>query len=329
MGEAERATALRRIEAFASWGRGELDIDAAAAAAGLSRSRFYRLAAEWRAAPSLSALGVGAAGGRRRSRLDPAAVNRLQSVVPEIVRMNVGASVSRLVSLMVAKAAVTEGLPGAISLRAIVEAELRRVAATGEAGHVLRFDCSAVGLPQADSRPFTLFACIDAGTGLVLGSAMGQRPDAVAGYAAAARDARARIDALSSRLHWAPRLTRIELVAGVDVAASAALIAGLDAAGVRANSQLATAPKRYGRYMRAAFGSRLGAVAITPSRTEEGPAMPDNGDMTPWSLAEASEAMRVAVDRHNDGVVARARDEPVGREPEDLERALAVLSAAG
>lgn len=327
MTPAQRKKARSRIAAFNAWAAKEMSLEDAVQASDLSRSRFYRLAAEWRAAPSLAALGAQTGSGAAVARLDGDAVNALQAVIPGIVELNAGASVSHLVRLMVDQARVPEKkLPGKIRLRRIVENELRRVAATGEAGHAVRFDCTAINLPQPNGRPYILFACIDVGTRLILGAAVMEEPEAVPGYRSAAADARKRIGASLSELPWASRLTRIELTAGVDIDASIALVARLKEGGVRANVQLARVEKRFGRYFRQAVGERIGRVVITPGRTKEGIAMPDNGDMSPWTLADAAAAVVTGVEEHNLAtrieLISDCRDEP----PVDLRRSLDLLA---
>ncbi|MFD1949463.1 hypothetical protein ACFSGX_01615 [Sphingomonas arantia] len=119
---------------------------------------------------------------------------------------------------------------------------------------------------------------------------------------------------------------RIEITAGTDLDDSTRLVERLRAAGVRANLQLARVPRRFGRYFRAIVGTRLGRVEITPLRTEQGAAVPDNGDITPWTLEEANAALRLAVERHNEEVMAALPKEEGGRVPDDLAQTLEVMA---
>jgi hypothetical protein len=323
----QRKKAEARIKAFEEWHEGILGTDAAVKASGVSRSRFYRLAAEWRAARSLASLGALRGSGAAVAKLDSDAVNALQAVIPDIVRLNEGARVSQLVRLMVERANVPPGkLPGKVRLRQIVENELRRVAATGEAGHAVRFDCSAINLPRADGRPYILFTCLDTGTRLILGAAVAQEPEALFGYRAAAADALQCIGGPLAKLPWALRLTRIDLTAGVDIEQSVALVWHLMGGGVRANVQLARVEKRFGRYFRQCVGERIGRVSITPGRTSKGLAMPDNGDMSAWTLAEAAAAVATAVEAHNADALGEVSSKPRGRPPADLLLALELIA---
>lgn len=330
LNEQQQALASVRLAAFRSWRAGELDVDRAAEAAGLSRSRFYRLAAEWRSAPSLAALGVLAGLGGARARLDPDAVNALQAKVAEVVRLNADASVAETVRHLIDASGVTaDRLPGAIKLREIVEAERRRVAATHEAGHAVQFDCSAINLPRDGGRPHILFACLDVGTGLVLGAALGVEADEQRGYPAAAVNARARLAGPLASLPWAHRLARVEMTAGADLDRAVGLVKRLEAAGVVPHPQLARRPRRYGRYIRAVAGARIGRVEITPARTEAGSALPDNGNMAPWTAEDAIDAVLRAFDDHNAALLAGLRTAADGRPPDGLVHLLRVLAEAG
>ncbi len=325
----QRRRASDRLKAIEGWNSGTLEIESALKLTELSRSRFYRMAAEWRAAPSLTALGAFAGTGGTKSRLDPDAVNALQAVVAEVVSINAGASVSQLVSLMVQRAGVpADTLPGTSRLRAIVETEQRRVAATGEAGHALKLDTSAINLPREGGRPHMMFAILDEGTRLILGAAIAPEGDVVQGYRRAAVDAQERIARIGSRLPWALRTARMEITAGLDAQASIGLMGRFREGGVRANVQLAQVPRRFGRYFRAIVGQRIGRVEITPGRTEDGTAIADNGDMTPWTLDEAGEALRQAVEQHDEAVLADLPVEEGRRVPDDLLRALEILATA-
>ena len=321
----QRTKAGRRIAAIRGWLLDGVPVDAAIKLSGLSSSRFYRLAAEWRAAPSLAAVGALAGSGAVRTRLDPDAVNALQAVVSDVVRLNAGATVSQLVRMMVERSGVTKGLPSAVRLRQIVEDEQRRVAATHDAGHAVRFDLTAVNLPRADGRPFVMFACVDTGTRLILGAAMADEPVAAVGYRAVATDALARIDGPLAELPWAIRLTQAEMSAGMDLDASVDIVDRLMSHGVP-SPQLARSEKRFGAYLRKTVGERIGRIGITPKRTASGLALPDNGDMSPWTLAEANAALATAVNDYNDPIAKALADHARGRPPEGLILALYLLA---
>lgn len=329
MTASQRTKAATRLGAFQKWQLDETRLEDAVSASGLSRSRFYRLAAAWKAAPLLASLGVSTGSGAARERLDPDVINALQAVVKDVVMLNEGASVSHLVRIMVERSKVDEkNLPGALRLREIVENEKRRVAATGEAGHTVMFDCTAINLPQADGRPHVMFVLVDKGTRLILGAAVGPSADAAAGYARVAADVYAGISNGLKTLPWAFRTSQIYLTAGIDVAAAEELVLDLRKAGVR-TVQLKRVPRRFGGYFRQVIGERVGRIAITPSRTEKGTATPDNGDMNPWSELEAQAAVTQAVEQHNVSVLADMPATSGSRMPDDLEKTLALLAKPG
>lgn len=305
----QRSLAANRIKAFVDWQAGELTLADALELAKLSKSRFYRLAAKWHDTPGLDAVGAftGTAGGKS-SRLDPGVVNALQAVVPEVVRLNQGASVRRLVNLMKERVNVPEDdLPSELRLRKFVEDELRRVSATGMAGHAIRFDCTAIDIPQADRRPFIMFAAIDTGTRLVLGVAVLESATAIKGYAMAAADALDRIPSDLGGLSWTDRVARIEITAGADIDPSMELVESLSQR-VGALVQLARAPKRFGRYLRRSVGDGIGRILFTPARTLTGDAAPNTKDMTPWMSENAQGAVREAVSTYNKAILATLTD---------------------
>lgn len=325
---AQRINAAKRISAFDSWQSGKLDIDTAIEATGLSKSRFYRLAAEWRETRCLDALGAvaGTGGGENSSRLDPEVVNALQAIVPQIVRFNEGATVSQLVRLMVQKAGFPEDrLPGPSRLRKFIEDEQRRLAASGEAGHAVRFDCTAIDIPREGGRPYIMFACIDTGTRLVLGAAVTEEPVAAAGYALAAADALKRISQDLVRAPWTKRLARIEITAGTDMDASVSLVQRL-LSSVKANVQLAQKSKRFGKYLRASVGDSIGRILFTPGRTESGPAAPNNKDMTPWSQINANGAVEIMVNEYNAGILKDLDQIEEADPPQELTDALTLIA---
>jgi hypothetical protein len=329
MTASQRGRAADRLAAIESWQSGAIPLEAALQASGLSRTRFYTVAAEFRSAGTLASLGAFAGAGASRQRLDPEAVNALQAVVADVVALNRGASTSQLVRLMVEASGVEERLlPGSTRLRAIVEAEQRRADATGQAGNALKLDVSAINLPRADGRPHLMHVIADDGTRLVLGLAVGATLDEADGYARAARDAQARIEGALAGVRWVDRLLRMEITVGGDQVRAAALRTRLIDGGVKANVQLA--PVRYGRYWRKLVGPRIGRVEITPGRTEEGRAVPDNDDMTPWTDEAALAAVTLAVEQHNAAILAEL-DVSHGRPvmPDDMRLALDVLSEAG
>ena len=324
---AERERVRIRLAVLPRLISGELTAVQAAEICSVKRSRIYAMLAAWRANPSLEALGVtrGSGGAKKKSRLDPRAVNALQAVLPRIVRLNTGAPVTELIRLMVDTADLGGArLPGVTKLRDMVEQELRRAAATGEAGRHVRFDCCAVNLAQPSGRPWILCACIDKNAGAILGAALLDEPDICRGYALAARHALQRVETSLAALPWSPRLTNLEMIAGPDEAAAIALCDKLRNKGVT-QSQLRRRKPRYGLYMRETIGPRLGPIALTPERTETGAAAVNEG-ATPWLLADAQEFLESHIGRHDEQVLPNAPPS-CSAPPAELLMALRTLEA--
>lgn len=321
----QRIKVTKRLEAITAWHDGELDIVSAIDASGLSRSRFYTVAARWREAPSLASLGGFAGAGGARAKLNPDVINALQAVIAEVYAVNKGASVHRLMQLMVEASGVAgDDLPGIQRRRAIVEAEIRRSEATGQAGHALKGDISAINLARENGRPHIIYALIDEGTRLILGAWTQGELDEVSGYRGAARDAQQRLTTQLGAISWTDRLMRIELKVR-DAGAAQGMRDMLLEGGVSVRAQ--GSPKGYGKYFRKLIGTRIGRVEITPARTEAGSALTDNRDLTPWSDDAARASVAQAVDEYNASVLGSS--DIAGRRklpPDDLIKALSVLA---
>lgn len=327
---ARRRDAEARFDLFEQWADENISAEEAIRRFGKSSSRFYRLAAQWRERPSLEALGVGVRAPRSRAKLDPEVVNALQAKVAEIVRLNADFSVSRQAGLLLEAAGYTGKKPvGITTLRQIVETERRRVEATGSIGHQICLDCSAINLPRPDKRPYILFVIIDAGTGLALGYSVGGAADVVLGYSDAAIDALNWIDQNGSELPWSARLSQTILVSGEDDDASKALVEWMVAEGIGGNVLRANRPRRFGSQFRRLYGERLGRIQITPARTLEGEALPDNGNMTPWPETEVREELRRTFAEHNASIRVDLKRSANSSPPASLIDFLQKLAAVG
>ncbi|WP_294293735.1 hypothetical protein [uncultured Sphingomonas sp.] len=325
---AQRTRALTRFEALRGWGggRGELDVEAAAALAGdMSVSRFYRIAAEWRDTPSLASLGVFARAGARKSKVGSDVLDALVDAARQVILLHGDMSTSALVDRMVRFARLPEGakLPGTTKLREILQAEQRRIASSMPLGQVILSDCVATSLPRADGRPHIGFLCMDAGTGAVLGVGVGSIEAVVWGHNAAANDALRTIGRKGGRWRWSNVFSVMRITAGEDVARISSVLHELNARFRDTHFILERGERRYGRMIARTLGPRLGKVTFTPTRTRAGEALAANGDMTAWTEADAYDALRRAADAHNDGIdLARAGSaEP----PPNLYDALATL----
>lgn len=302
---AQRLRAITRFEALRRWedGRGRIDVEEAARLAGdMSISRFYRIAAEWRRAPSLASLGVFARGGARKSKLGDDVLDALSTAARQAILLHGRMSTSALVDRMLRIARVPRDakLPGMTKLREIVRAEERRIASSMPLGLVLLSDCVATSLPRADGRPHIAFLCMDGGTGAILGVAVGTIEKVVWGHACAANDALRTIEVKGEQWRWSNVFSIMRITAGEDAARITKVMHELNARYPETQFILERDERRYGRLIANAVGPRLARVAFTPTRTLSGEALATNGDMTAWSEADAYDALRRAADAHNE-----------------------------
>lgn len=327
---AQRERVRLRASIVPAFIEGKISAEEGAKKCDIARSRFYAIASAWQKSPSIAALAVKMGSGGKKggpSRLDPAAVNALQAVLPKVVRMNQGAPVSELVRKMKEAADLGDAkLPSIVKLRELVETELRRVAATGQAGNHVRFDCTAVNMPRTPERPWILFACLDVGTGAILGADLLPEPDIEAGYSQVAKLALERIEGPLSSLPWAERLANLELVAGPDEEIWKAVFGRLWDGGVR-QAQMRRRKKRYGVYLRNTVDHKLGRIAFTPDRTESGEPVPSDADATLWPESDAREVLFAELRSRDDRLIQEyGGDKEASAPPQDLIKALRLLA---
>lgn len=305
----QRGRVEKRFRALLLWndGRGETNVAEAAEAAGVSVSRFYRIAAEWRKSRSFESLGVFAGSIERRSKIAPEVAASLSEAAREAVMMFGGASTSELVARTVRMARLPAGvrLPGMTKLREIVTAEVRRATAYAPLGQTILFDCVATSLPRFDRRPHLAFLCIDGGTGMVLGSATGDIEAPANGYAQAANNAVQAIDTAMGDWRWSNVFSLMRVTAGQDLDPLARTMRMLNVMFLATHFILERDDKRYGRLIAQTIGPRLGRIAFTPTRTLAGDALATNGDMTPWTEEEAERELRRATDAHNQSILSK------------------------
>ena len=302
----QRARATARLKALEQWnhGKGEIDATAAAQIAEMKINRFYRVAAAWRDAPSLAALGVFVRADTRKPKISPDVLQKLATAARQSILLHGDISLSALVARTVAFARIpADELPGATKLREIVETERRRLNANKALGQVILFDCVATSMPRDDGRPHIAFLCMDE-TGAVLGVSVGVIDTVVSGYAAAASDALREIEKHGGEYLWSNAFSIVRFTAGEDVELIGRLTHRLNAMFNQPNFILERGDKRYGRLIGKTVGQRLGRVMFTPTRTVDGLALATNGDMTPWSSDEAYFALRLGADENNGQTIA-------------------------
>jgi hypothetical protein len=256
---------IRRIQVLRQWteSRGDMTAADAADAVGLKIARFYDLASRWSAGKK-RIFDVGRFAGsqsERRGRFDAGLLNELQAAVPTVVGNNRSASVSRQVDLLAAAVDLKgRALPGRNSMREIVERERRRLDTRRQAGTEIGFDVVGSGLLRSKGGQHVIYAVIDRTARLIMGFAIGELEDSVAGYAAAAADAlRWMHSAEASGIAWTSLTDRIDVVPGCD----ADWWSALDRKLCPVECGLADGKRSRGRYFRQFVGPRLGRLKLT------------------------------------------------------------------
>lgn len=327
----QRARATARLKALERWNHGKGEIDAAAAAqiAEMKINRFYRVAAAWRDAPSLAALGVFVRPDARKPKISPDVLEKLAAAARKATLLYGDISLSALVARTVAFARLPANeLPGTTKLREIVGTERRRLNANKALGQVILFDCVATSMPRDDGRPHIAFLCMDE-TGAVLGVSVGLIDAVVSGYAAAASDALRRIEEHAADWPWSNAFSIVRFTAGEDIERIARLTHRLNVMFKQRNFILERGGKRYGRLIGKTIGPRLGRVLFTPTRTIEGLALATNGDMTPWSGDEAYYALRMGADDNNAQTIAMPESGSVQPPPQMIDALVSISGERG
>ena len=322
---AQRAKAMQRMTALQRWiqADGAIEVKQAAADAGVSVTRMYEMGKAWREKQSLASLGTFAGAPKTRVGKYDAI---LRKVVPSVIAADPNGSVRKLaLDLEAAIGIPADEMPSHNTLRRYVEEGLRRLEQKTMAGDDVMLDCAACTLTPTDTALLTLFAILDRWTQVVLGAALGDAADSRAGYALAARDALRRLEAGQfAQLPWVERMSRSEIVVGLDLERWSGVRSEFAADGIAAPVELSTREKRFGRYLRPLTGLRIGTVVILPRHTESA----ETGDLARSILPTADQTARLAVevDDHNADRRAAFSNPARSAPPADLHRMLALLA---
>lgn len=300
-----REKSLLRISILRRWvdEPGEMTAAEAARDSDLAVSRWYEVAAAWKASPVLASVGTFAKRpGRSGQRLNGEVVNQIQSILPGLVALDKHATIAAIVSKLQADGGLQgKALPHVNTLRTMVQRERRRQLAERQVGKRPGFDAAACELLRADGTPHVVFAVVDRTSHLILGFAVGDPADSRSAYARAAANALARMSAANApALPWADGTDRIDVVAGSDADAWARASADYEANPVGPIFGLLLEGRRFGRYLRLAAGDAIGNLRIHPARTEAGQ---QAGAGHRYSDEDALAAIEVEVSRHNAGVL--------------------------
>ena len=302
-----RREALSRIAILRRWTEEAGEITAAEAAEniGMAVNRFYEIAAAWKRTPTLTSVGSFAKkSGRKGPRLDGDVINKLQALLPDLVKANSEARTATLVGLLVAHPNLQGAqLPHTNTLRTMVEREKRRLKGEKQVGLRPGFDASACELLRPDGHYHVLFAVIDRTSKLILGFSLGEVGNSHSAYARAAQDALDRIESHgSSTLPWADTTDRVDIVVGTDIAQWKALKKEYGDLDLKPEFGLVESDRRYGRYLKLAVGKALDDIRLYPLKTEIRDVIETGNQFTD---DEATAAIEVAVARHNNLILAQ------------------------
>lgn len=330
----DRITLLRRW-----WGeRDGLTAKEAAAMAGVIPNRFYQMAAAWKRAPGLAAVGAFAGTPAPRSpRIHPMVNASLQANVVKVVADGGGKSVEamrrRLEELVAADLRARQlaetgssgagpTIPSPTVVRAVITRELNRVGEAQLLGESIAMDCCPTAMRSPAGEPWALFAIIDRGTLRILGTSVGSLDDSVEGYSLAARRALVALAPVGPSLGpWARRTRRVDMVVGRDEAACDALIARYGNVEGAIEFKAVTRPRRFGSMLRRYVGERMGRVDLRPGWATAAPPMADGDpafarwdawertdfEAQAWNEAKVIERAAKGHDRPPDELVALIR----------------------
>lgn len=332
MDAAQRARALQRADALVRYDDGEGGVPArsAAADAGVTLVRFYQMNARWREKQSLGALGVGAQPERgRKSQFAPEVNAVLQSAVADIVRdekASVRSLALRLADIARARGLPDDQIPGHNTLRSVVERARRDRRRRLEVGNELLFDQAACGILREDGAPWIVFVIADSASQLILGAAPGRAEAVRRGYADAASDAARRIgDPSFSKVAWAERLARVQLVPGTEVNDVFDPIA-TEARSIGVGLNL-TAERKAGRYLERLAGRAIGVLPIWPARVGATTLPPWASERVPvLDLERARARIAIAVEDYNSSLLEGLDTAGESVPPPELEHLLKALA---
>lgn len=309
----DRGLALKRIRAIARWHAEEADYTPSQAAedAGVSLSRFYRLAREWEDPDrrSLSKLGLGTTGRRRKKRTRTKGTRLVFDKATELVEADPRdeKSVSQLIGeLRSAVKPEVENVPGVASLRSTIVEARRKRDIKDEVGVDLAFDISAVALRNEKGGVHRVGLCVDRGTGLILGASLAPADTAPKCYALVATDALRRLSAPTREaIPWAKRFDRCEFVIMVekDKAWRDELSDKFPGLSVQPSDRR----RRFGRYIRKHVGDGIGKIRLLPTLTLSGTASENSAPKRKFSIREAEAHLAIEVDGHNGRTLERLK----------------------
>ncbi len=345
---AQKLRARKRLDALERW-HGDRDgwaIDDAAQAADMGKNHFYALAARWEdvEARSLEVLGVQARAPRRRKSRHDKVLNEVRLLAEHLVgeesdNPDDRPAVTTVIAALEAQWTHKDSkLPGAATLRGVIVEARRRRDMKSRLGGDLGFDICACDIPNQKGQPYIAFVCVDRGTGYIHGYRFDDVSDSVGGHARLARDILARVsDDEETPLPWVESNRRVEFVIGEDrepfrgwEAQMKSVLASAEKDGpAKVDLNASNKPRRFGRYLREAVGTRIGRVNLLPARTVPKPGAPLAAPLADIGYTEVEAVMRLdlEVDDHNATIIDQLPGETsLGQMPEHLRQVFELIA---
>lgn len=332
MPETRRAAALQRIAVLDEYCARINDISAKSAAikAGVTLGRFYQIARVWPEKRLLSSLGAYALVAKPRAGLKPHQKIALHDVVAQVIKAdaNQGDSIAELARKLgkASKLSVND-IPSKNTLRSFIEKELRQLRNTGLAGSEIVFDLSATSLRRYDNLPHVVFLAIDAGTGIILGHAIGCAKENALGYKSAASAALKTITEITGRKSiWARKFERCQMAIALDLPDMEKMSAQIKS---RTGAMLfeSAADVSHGHFIRQHLGLNLGLIRLMPSRTISTRALGNGLKGVVLDAATASARVGIAVEEHNAALISTLGLDGDADPPDELIEMLAMMAA--
>lgn len=296
-------------------------------------------------ARSLAILGVQARAPRRRkSRYDAGLMRDLREVADEIVSREPNNSkdwpaVTEVIAGIEARFANDErDLPGAPTLRGVVNEARRRRIMKSALGGDIAFDICACEIPDAAGQPHIAFVCIDRGTGYIHGFRFDDPAMSIAAHKRLANDVlTSGSGALDAMLPWMERTRMVELVIGTDLTEfrrweeelRARISEAVSSGPTGVNLQASNEPRRFGRYLRAALGTKIGRVKLLPARTVARPGAEPSAPLAGkgYSRREAASQLGLEVADHNASILELLSNDGRTAMPESIKSLFELIAA--
>jgi len=308
-----RAAMFARLEALASLGAGEIDVEEASRRAGVSVPTFYRLKKAWtektdRGLRSVAgAVGRNPRGASRRGVREEArrhAVDLLKNEALSDLPVKTLARLVRKATKESVSIEVAEGIVRSVRLE-------RSRSMTGKEtgfGRDLVLDVCAVSMKIIDDekpipRQALLATVMEASTGLILAAELCTERNAVQAQAQAIGYTIAFLRWKGLDV-WGQEPTRLTAVVGPSGDPIYSHFVEVLSNGIGYENVKAEGPRRYGRSTIAVIGRRLGRLTFIPASTESGDGLgAGRAAKRPYTFAEAAAIVAQSVHEHDQPII--------------------------